>query len=280
VHVLRTRQDANGLQAALLPGTRLLVIGAGLIGGEVTATATKLGCEVTLVGPNASPVVGHQAAEAMHRQHTRHGVRVIHDGCTALEPQPSGLLRATLTSGETVEAEQVVVGVGIRPDTELAEKAGLRVDNGVLVDEGLRTGSPRVYAVGDIARVVGPDGPLPRIEHWDNARRTAEVAAQSILGLPPLPPKAPWFWTDRYGTHLEMTGHYDPLAEQIVRGDLEAGGGTVLFLRGGVCVGAVSLDRPLDVRAAQRIIDRGLRPTAEQLADESVPLRDLVKSLK
>lgn len=282
VHLLRTRGDGIRLRSALLPGTRLLVIGAGLIGAEVTATATKIGCEVTLVDPNPSPlasVVGPHAAEALRLQHVRHSVRLVHGSCPSLKPiGADGPLLATLSTGETVEVDQVLVGIGIRPETGLAERAGLAVDNGVLVDERQRTGSPRVYAVGDVARRVGPDGPLPRIEHWDNARRTGEVAARAILGLPPAPPKAPWFWTDRYGTHLEMTGHYDPLAEEIIRGDLtDEGGGTVVYRRDGLCIGAVALDRPLDIRAVQRIIDRGRRPTRAQLADPAVELRDLAR---
>jgi NADPH-dependent 2,4-dienoyl-CoA reductase/sulfur reductase-like enzyme len=279
VHLLRTREDAFRLRSALCPGTRLLVIGAGLIGAEVTASATQIGCEVTLIDPNASPlaaVIGPPASEALRLQHSRHGVRLVQGSCTALEP--AGPLRATLSTGEVIDVDQVLVGIGIRPDTALAERAGLAVDNGVLVDEHQRTGSPRVYAVGDLARTVGPGGPLPRIEHWDNARRTGELAARAILGLTPPPPRAPWFWTDRYGTHLEMTGRYDPLAAEIIRGDLAGeGGGTVIYQRDGRCVGAVALDRPLDIRAVQRIIDRDRRPTIAQLADPAVELRDLAR---
>jgi len=281
VHLLRTRADAIRLRAALGPGTRLLVIGAGLIGAEVTASATVIGCRVTLVDPNATPlaaVIGPHAAEALRLQHLRHGVRLVHGTCTALEPAANGPLRATLSTGEVIDVDHVLVGIGIRPDTALAETAGLAVDNGILVDERQRTASPRVYAVGDAARTLGPGGPLPRTEHWDNARRTAELAARAILGLTPPPPKAPWFWTDRYGTHLEMTGHYDPLAQEIIRGDLTGeDGGTLVYHRDGLCVGAVTLDRPLDIRAIQRIIDRGRRPTAAQLADPAVELRDLAR---
>jgi 3-phenylpropionate/trans-cinnamate dioxygenase ferredoxin reductase component len=282
VHLLRTREDAVRLRAALGPGTRLLVIGAGLIGAEVTASATAIGCHVTLVDPNASPlaaVIGPHAAEALRLQHLRHGARLVHGTCTALEPAgANGPLRATLSTGEAIGVDQILVGIGIRPDTTLAARAGLAVDNGILVDELQRTASPRVYAVGDAARTLGPHGPLPRTEHWDNARRTAELAARAILGLTPPPPKAPWFWTDRYGTHLEMTGHYDPLAQEIIRQDLAGeNGGTVVYHRDGQCIGAVTLDRPLDIRAVQRIIDRGRRPTAAQLADPAVDLRDLAR---
>ena len=154
-----------------------------------------------------------------------------------------------------------------------ADEISASFDNGVLVEAGMRTGAPRVYAIGDIARVAGTPH---RSEHWDNARRTADAAARSILGLPPDAPRAPWFWTDRYGTHLEMTGLYDPDAEAVPRGDIEAGAGTVFYVRDGRCVGAVSLDRPLDIRAAQRMIDRDLPVEAERLADQRTDLRKLL----
>jgi hypothetical protein len=143
----------------------------------------------------------------------------------------------------------------------------------VLVDAGMRTSAGNVYAIGDIARVGGAPH---RSEHWDNARRTAEAAARSILGLAPHTPPAPWFWTDRYGTHLEMTGHYDPQALPVPRGQIEAGDGTVFYIRGTRCVGAVSLNRPLDIRAAQRMIDRNIDIEPARLADEQTDLRKLL----
>jgi 3-phenylpropionate/trans-cinnamate dioxygenase ferredoxin reductase subunit len=269
--VLRTRADAEALRERLVPGTRVLIAGAGLIGAEVAATATRRGCHVTLVDPNPLPMeqaLGPHAARALHAQHAAHGVTVIRGGVFAVEPG-----KVTLSNGQSVPADLVMAGIGIVPNVELAQDAGLDVDNGVLVDAGMRTSAPRVYAIGDIARVGGSSH---RSEHWDNARRTADVAARSILGLPPEAPRAPWFWTDRYGTHLEMTGLYDASAEAVPRGDIEAGAGTVFYVREGRCVGAVSLDRPLDIRAAQRMIDRDVPVEAERLADGGTDLRKLL----
>jgi NADPH-dependent 2,4-dienoyl-CoA reductase/sulfur reductase-like enzyme len=212
--------------------------------------------------------IGRPAARALHAQHAAHGVTVVRGGLFAIEQG-----RVTISTGVTVAADVVVAGIGIVPNIELAEDAGLEVDNGVLVDAGMRTSAPNVYAVGDIARVTGTSH---RSEHWDNARKTGEAAARSILGLNPEPLSAPWFWTDRYGTHLEMAGFYDPQADAVPRGDIEAGDGTVFYVRDGRCVGAVSLDRPLDIRAAQRLIDRNVPVEPARLNDEGTDLRKLV----
>lgn len=287
--VLRTRADAEALRDRLAPGVRVLIAGAGLIGAEVAATTatTHHGCQVTLVDPNPLPmehVIGPHAARALHAQHASHGVTVIQGSVRAVEPG-----HVTLSTGRTVPADVVVAGIGIVPDVELARNAGLDIDNGVLVDTEMRTSAPGVYAIGDIARVTGSPQTSGqssgqssghrsghRSEHWDNARRTAEAAARSILGLPTEPRRAPWFWTDRYGTHLEMTGLYDPDAQAVPRGDIEAGNGTVFYVRDARCVGAVSLDRPLDIRAAQRMIDRDIPVEVARLADEATDLRRLL----
>lgn len=275
--VLRTRDDAVALRARLLPGARLLVIGAGLIGAEVTASATTLGCSVTLVDPSPLPLagaVGPEAAAYLHHRHTDHGVTTLQARLGSLTPgcRP-GTVQATLSTGAVVDADVVLVSIGILPNVDLAATAGLDTADGVLVGPDLRSSHPSVYAIGDIARVTRADGAQVRIEHWDNARRTAETAARSILNAPPAPAKTPWFWTDRYGQHLEMAGHYDPAAEPVGRGDLPGGRGSIFYLRDGYCVGAVSIDAPLDIRAAQRFIDRRIPLTAHQLADQSTDLR-------
>jgi len=270
---LRTRDDAEALRAAMVPGARVLVVGAGLIGGEVAASATSRGCRVTLVDPSPLPLeraIGPHAARALHGQHAAHGVNVVCGGVAVVEPD-----RVSLTTGEAVPTDLLVAGIGITVNTELAAQAGLEVDDGVVVDAGMRTSAADVYAIGDIARVRG----VPhRSEHWDNAQRTGQAAARSILGLEPDRPRAPWFWTDRYGTHFEMTGSYDPEALAVPRGEIEAGGGAMFFLRDSRCVGALSLNRPLDVRAAQRMIDQNLEVEPDRLADERTDLRKLLTS--
>ncbi|MFG3041829.1 NAD(P)/FAD-dependent oxidoreductase [Streptomyces sp. NPDC048330] len=280
VRTLRTHRDAEALRARMTAGTRLLVIGAGLIGAETAASASQRGCRVTLVDPDPLPMaraVGPEAAAFLHAQHTDHGVRTITAGIKELTTSDgTAAVRAALTTGEVLEAELVLVGIGITANTDLAQAAGAAVDRGVLVTADMRSSLPGLLTIGDAARPLGPDGPRPRIEHWDNARRTGERAARTILALPEPPPRAPWFWTDRYGRHLEMAGHYDPEAEPTHRGNLAAGDGSILFLRDGHCVGAVSVDRPNDIKAAQRLIDRRIPVTAVQVADDRTPLRTLL----
>ncbi|WP_412542900.1 FAD-dependent oxidoreductase [Longispora sp. K20-0274] len=280
VLTLRTRDDAERLRSVLLLGGRLVVIGGGLIGAEATASAVAMGCSVTLIEPYPPPLaraVGPLVAGLLHAEHAAHGVRVITARPVAFTaPGPAGPVRVHLSDGTDVDAETVLVGVGIDPDTRLGQEAGLAVDHGILVGADQRSSSPQVYAVGDAARHTGPDGPLPRIEHWDGAKRSAEAAARAILGAPPVV-VTPWFWSDRYDTHLEMAGEADPGADVVTRGAAGSPGGlSVFFLRGQRCVGAVTLNRPLDCRAAQRLINRAVPVDTAQIADETVDLRDLL----
>jgi len=269
--VVRTRAQAEELRSRLRPGARLLVVGGGLIGAETAASAHELGCAVTIADPDPLPLaraVGPQAAAFLAGQHAAAGVTVK---AARLDTCADG--RAQLTDGTELAADVILLGIGVRPETALAASAGLPVDDGVLVDARMRTAHPRVYAVGDVARIAG----RRRVEHWDHAVRSAGVAARAILGRSPEPERAPWFWTDRYGRHLEMTGTYDPAAEAVERGSIADGDGTVFFVHDGRCVGAVAVDRSLDIKAAQRIIDRRVPVTAEFLADEGNSLRSLVR---
>lgn len=281
VHLLRTREDAQRLRAALGPGVRVLIVGGGLIGAEVAASATARGCAVTLVDSHALPmehVVGPVVADVLRSQHVEHGVGVHRAGVASLvRVGPGGPVRVELTTGVTVETDVLVVGIGITPSVDLAVAAGLDVDHGVLVDERQRTSHPNVYAVGDVARRTSPAGPLPPVEHWDGANRGGETAAREILGQDPAPPRAPWFWSDRYGVRLEMVGHRHAGATTVTRGRPDDGGLSVFEVLDGRCVGAVAVGRGADVRAAQRLIDRRIAVDPARLGDESVDLRSLVR---
>lgn len=282
LHTLRTATDARRLRAALTPGVRLVVIGAGLIGAEVTASAVERGATVTLIDPGDLPLAraaGDEAAAKLHQRHAQAGVTVLQAHVEQLQPGTGRTLLVRLARDQVVEADVVLVGVGMLPACGLAEAAGLDVDDGVLVDDQYLTSHPRVYAIGDIARRRGPDGPQPRIEHWDNALRSAHIAAAAIAGIEPPPVRAPWFWSDRYDQHLETVGHPTPDAMLIRRStaDSEYVG---LYLVDGRCTSAVTINRPLDARAAQRLIDERVPITAEQAADPSLTLRDVLKEAR
>ncbi|MFJ6676167.1 NAD(P)/FAD-dependent oxidoreductase [Actinosynnema sp. NPDC091369] len=273
VTTLRTVADAEALSARLLPGARVGVVGAGLIGSEVAAAAVARGCAVTLLDPAARPlerVVGPEVAEVLHAQHRRHGVDLVLGAVSEVEDRGAGV-RLRLADGASVDCDVVVVGIGIEPEVALAAAAGLAVDRGVLVDEAQRTSHPRVFAAGDVARPLD----RPATEHWDAAVREGRAAAEAMLGREPVR-GTPWFWSDRYGTRVEVVGEL-PGGPSVVRGSL--GGSFVAFaLRDGAVVGAVAVDRGADMPAVRRLVERGVVVSPDLLADESADLRGLVRA--
>jgi NADPH-dependent 2,4-dienoyl-CoA reductase/sulfur reductase-like enzyme len=280
VTVLRTLPDGLALRDRIRPGIRLGVVGAGLVGAEVTASATALGAEVTLIDPFARPLeraVGPDIAEALHARHRRHGVRLVEDAVAAVEDRGEGVRLRLGHRADPVDCDLVVVGVGIERDLSLATGAGLATDGGILVDAGQRTSHPQVFAAGDVARTVGPTGPLPPVEHWDAALREGRAAAAAMLGRPAPPARAPWFWSDRYGLHLEVVGELQGAEVTVVRGALDSDAFTVLAVRAGRCVGAASVNRAAEIRAVRRLIERGVPVDLDRLRDESVDLRGLAR---
>lgn len=285
VLTLRTRDDAEQIRAALADGARLLVVGAGLIGAEITATAVQRGCQVTLVDPLPLPlstIVGDDVAGFLHGQHREYGARLVHGTVVAVDGSSADLLRVSVEGPEVgaveIEAEVMIVGIGSVPNVALAETAGLSVDCGILVDERQCTSHPCVYAAGDVARAVRQGVPMLREEHWDAARRQGEAAAAALLGLPAPSPTAAWFWSDRYDVRLEVVGHPKPGSRAVLRGSVDSGSASVVYLDGDRAVAAVCLGRPAEARALRRIIDRGALVEGAALADESVDLRQLAKA--
>ncbi|WP_149823017.1 NAD(P)/FAD-dependent oxidoreductase [Streptomyces tailanensis] len=277
VHLLRTWEDAERLRERLLPGARVAVVGAGLIGAETAAVALAMGCRVTLVDPVPVPlaaVVGDAVARALHERHTAEGIEVITAGVERVERRDGEVALHLGGGGGVVVADTVVVGIGIRPATELAEAAGLAVDNGVVVQEGQHTSHPHVFAVGEVAR---REGHRVRHEHWEAAQWGGEAAAHGILGRGVPRRGASWFWSDRYGVRLEVVGTMGQAERMVLRGDPHGGSFTVFGLCGDRVVAAAGIDRPRDIKAARRIIDRGVAVEAGVLTDESADLRAVLR---
>ena len=279
IHTLRSAEDADALRHVLLSRARLLVVGAGLIGAEVTSTARKLGCEVVLVDPADPPIaaaVGVQVAAWLHSLHAIHGVEAVTATVEKLESTSTGVVAHIAGEVEPRTFDAVLLAVGMVPDTAVAKAAGLEVDNGVVVDDHQVTSHPNVLAVGDCARRRGHR----RAEHWEAALHDGQRAAATILGLEAGAETAPWFWTDRYDLHVEAVGEMrEPDAEHqaVVRGVVGEPPFSVFTLRGERVVGAVAVDDSNAVRAARRMIDWGVDVRASDLADPATDLRRLLR---
>ena len=245
-HVLRTLDDALALREGLLPGRRLVVVGAGFLGAEAAAVARSRGCEVILLEPAPVPLahaVGEQVGTMLTQAHLDHGV-TLRCGVTVTEASRQAV---TLADGETVEGDQVLVAVGSVPNTEWLADSGLAVGDGVLCDEYCRA-APEVYAAGDVARWHNPLFGLPmRIEHRTNAAEQAMAAAHNLLRPENARPFAPvpYFWSDQYDLRIQAYGYlrgHDAVA--VVDGNLEARRFVAAYGRADRLVGALAVGMP------------------------------------
>jgi 3-phenylpropionate/trans-cinnamate dioxygenase ferredoxin reductase subunit len=229
VHYLRTLADADRLRAELTAGgRRVVVVGGGWIGLEVTAAARAHGNDVTVVEPQPTPlhqVLGPRMGGVFARLHRDHGVELL-TGTTVREFRgSSSRVESVATDRHAgLPADLVVVGIGAAPNTQLAAAAGLEVDNGVVVDEQLRSATPDVYAAGDVASAYHPlYGRYVRVEHWANALHGGPAAARSMLGQEVSYDRVPYFYTDQYELGMEYSGLGGPGDDVICRGDPDGG---------------------------------------------------------
>ncbi|MFJ8812976.1 NAD(P)/FAD-dependent oxidoreductase [Amycolatopsis thermoflava] len=278
---LRTRADADALHATLKPGCRLLIVGAGLIGAEVAATATQLDAQVTLVDPARVPLVpavGEELAAALHAMHAAHGADVLVGVPSAVRADGNGLLvEVEHQDGlRRVPADIVLVSIGLDVDSRLAESAGLAFDAGIEVDATGATSIPAIRAAGDGIRLRGPDGrPGKRSEHWEAAMLSGAAVACGILGRQPPERPPAWFWSDRYGVHVEAVGSMAAPGSTVQR---EVDGTQHAAFRldtYGTLVGCAAINGGKTLRAAKRLIARRARVDPALLADPAVDLRKI-----
>ncbi|WP_330181364.1 FAD-dependent oxidoreductase [Nocardia sp. NBC_01503] len=252
--MLRGRDDIEVLRRAIDEGS-LLIAGAGLIGCEVAATAANLGARVTVLHAGttpldriAPPVIG----DYVRKLHADNGVDIHGDVLLTGVEQLGNSVRASATDGREWRAGAALIAIGAVADTALAETAGVKVDDGILVDEAYRTSVPGIFAAGDAAARFDPGlNAYVREEHWNSAQAQGAAAAQSMLGLPPTPVGVSWGWSTQYGINIQFAGRILPGDDLEVRGTPGTPDITVLASRDGCLRGAVSIGRPADIRAVR-----------------------------
>lgn len=281
IHYLRTLDDANRLRAVIRPGVRLIVIGAGFIGSEVAATARGKGAEVIVIDTLDAPmqrVLGRELGAVCATIHRRNGVPV-----RLGEPVESVVEHADAvivkTARARLEGDLVVVGVGITPNIEVAQRSGVTVDNGVLVDEYCRTNVPNIFAAGDIANHYHPlFDELVRVEHFDNATKQAAAAADNMLGTLTIFDDPQWFWSDQYGLNIQHTGHAREWDELVIRGSVDELDFCAFYLRDGRIRAAFAVDRGSDLALAKDLIASRVPVDAHRLKDEDLDLSDMLET--
>lgn len=281
VHVLRTLHDALAIRAEVRRGTRVAVIGAGLIGAEVAASMKQAGARVALIDPVSvplEPAVGTFLARHLHEMHRLAGIELFHDITAAIEKADAGI-EVVLDGGQRVVADVVIAGIGILPNSGLAADAGIEVADGVIVDARYRTSAPNVFAAGDVAVHRSDDGTMARREeHWEAAQLSGQHAAHGMLGLP-VPHRGPaWFWTDRHDSHVEVVGRMSGAGVSVVRDHADGRLAAFQIFEDRI-VGAASVNDGNTVRAARRMIEQGVQVDIDMLSDASVPIRSLLKAM-
>tara|TARA_R110000787_G_scaffold39789_10_gene99400 strand:+ start:3390 stop:4679 length:1290 start_codon:yes stop_codon:yes gene_type:complete len=282
INYLRTLADAEAMQDAFVAGARLVVIGGGYVGLETAAVAVKHGLKVTLLvarptvlGRVSSPEVG-KFFEAVHR---KAGVTLCcNTGVDAIEPSGDSdrVLTLVTDSGYRVLADMVVAGIGLLPNVELAQAAGIVCDNGINVDEYGRTSVANVYAAGDCANHPNPIYQRRlRLESVQNAVDQGKTVAATICGKDKAYAEVPWFWSDQYDLKLQTAGINSGYDQTIVRGDPESRSFAVFYLREGRLLAVDAINRPAEFVVTRNIIAKGIVVSAERLQDESIPAKAL-----
>ena len=277
IYYLRTIHDADRIRAEMRPGRRAVVVGMGFIGSEVAASLRQAGVDVVTVDPGKAPLVrvlGETVGAVLAALHRAHGVRTIFEDSVAAFEGERRVSRVVTKAGQRLECDFVVAGVGVEPAVDPLADSGVRIDNGIVVDEYCQTNVIGVYAAGDVANHYQPlFGRHIRIEHWQNAIKQGAAAARNMLGQHVAYDEVPWLWSDQYDANLQYAGFHTKWDHLILRGRVDSGSFLACYINDGRIDAVVGFNRGKDVRRAMSLIKERRAVSLEQLADESVDLR-------
>lgn len=280
INYLRTKSDVDGIKSQLQPGSNLIIIGAGYIGLEVAASAVKQGINVIVfefMERVLARVTSPTVSEFYRQLHQEEGVEIrLNSAVEKFEHTDSHLIAHT-NNGEQLECDSVIVGIGVLPNSELAENAGLTCDNGIVVNEFTQTDDPAIFAIGDCSNhhsIIY--NKRIRLESVPNAMEQAKVAAATICGQGRAYNQLPWFWSDQYDVKLQTAGLFQDHDQVIVRGDTTTRKFAAFYLQEGVLIAVDALNSPAEFMLSKKLIINKVSPDTEKLADPAVSLKEFL----
>jgi 3-phenylpropionate/trans-cinnamate dioxygenase ferredoxin reductase subunit len=285
VFTLRTAADIDAMKPLFVKGKKLVVIGAGYIGLEAAAVARTLGLEVTVVETAVRPlarVTSPEVAGFFLDEHTRQGVRFVLGGQPALIKGTEHVTAVGLTDGAEIPADIVLAGIGVNPETTLAQHCGLMIENGIVTDAQCRTSDPNIFAIGDCAArpISFFDNRLCRLESVHNAIEGAKIVSATITGGKPPMLEAPWFWSDQYDLKLQIAGLFNGYDHIVFRGVMTDRAFAAFYYQGEKLIAVDAVNKPAEYLGAKMLIQTGRSLPRDVIADETRPMKELVASAK
>jgi 3-phenylpropionate/trans-cinnamate dioxygenase ferredoxin reductase component len=277
IHYLRSIADVDALQAAFQSGKKLAVVGGGYIGLEVAAVAAKHGLDVTVfeaLDRVMARAVSKPVSDFFEAAHRAAGVKLLLN--TAVQGfEGYRHLTGVKAGGKSHPADLALVGIGVVPNIELAAEAGLKCEDGIVVDANCATDDPAIFAAGDCTWHVGREGVSLRLESVQNAIDQAKHAALAMVGKPKPYREVPWFWSDQYDLKLQIAGLARPTDTIVVRGEPPARKFAVFHLRDGAVAAVESVNAPAEYLVGRKLIAEGTRVPPERIADTSIAMKNI-----
>ena len=277
IHYLRNIDDVDAIKTQMNTSQNLVIVGGGYIGLEVASVAIKRGLTVSVLEMESrilERVTTEEMSAFYHQLHTDEGVNIL-TSTQAKAFKGSETVESVVCGDHEIPADLVIVGIGILPNTEMAEAAGLETNNGLVVDEHCRTSNEHIFAAGDCTNHPNPIlNRRLRLESVPNAMEQGRVAASNMLGGSKSYASMPWFWSDQYEHKLQMVGFSKDSDQSVVRGDMESKSFTVFYLKDDSIIAADSVNNPKEFMASKQLV--GKKASIEALADTSIELKTLI----